>query len=161
MVEVTWNTTSSRARTNQTVSARSRERFIEGPSKEKEQFELTEPKLPDRLQGRVFISRMWGESCRVCDFLLIGWWGGARVVFRESQSSAFWFQPVWGLCAGAQPEMTIFHLGVGGLAPVEKLRDLYQVVLCIPCAGTWTLLQGCTVVSRQSFLSFCFPSLPS
>ena len=33
------------------------------------------------------------------------------LVFRESQSSAFWFQPVWGPCVWAQPKVTIRHLG--------------------------------------------------
>ena len=40
---------------------------------------------------------IWGEGCRVCDFLLIGGWCG--MVFQES----------W-----AQPEVTILHFGVWG-----------------------------------------------
>ena len=38
-----------------------------------------------------------GWELQVCDFLLIGWWWGNREVLQESQSSAFWFQPVWNL----------------------------------------------------------------
>ena len=25
-------------------------------------------------QGEAFIGKIWGEGCRVCDILLIGWW---------------------------------------------------------------------------------------
>ena len=44
----------------------------------------------------------------VCDFLLIGWWLGSKVVLQES-------------CA--QPEVTILHLG-GGLSSAEELKDI-------------------------------------
>ena len=30
--------------------------------------------LQDGFQGEVFIGKIWSEGCRVCDFLLIGWW---------------------------------------------------------------------------------------
>ena len=30
-----------------------------------------------------------------CTILLIGWWGGNKVMFWESLSSAFWFQSIW------------------------------------------------------------------
>ena len=35
---------------------------------------LENPELLDGLGGEVFIGKIWGEGCRVCDFLLIGWW---------------------------------------------------------------------------------------
>ena len=31
---------------------------------------------PQWFSGEVFIGKSWGEGCRVCDFLLIGWWWG-------------------------------------------------------------------------------------
>ena len=31
------------------------------------------PELPEGFQGEVFIGKIWGESCSVCDFLWIGW----------------------------------------------------------------------------------------
>jgi len=66
-------------------------------------------------QGRVFIGKIWGEVCRVCDLSLIGWWGGNGALFQEFQSSAFWVQPDWGPCACAQPEATFLYLGRGEL----------------------------------------------
>ena len=35
---------------------------------------LKRAKLHDDFWGRVFKGKIWGEDCRVCDFLLIGWW---------------------------------------------------------------------------------------
>ena len=35
---------------------------------------LKNPKLPDGFGAEVFIGQIWDEGCRVCDFLLIGWW---------------------------------------------------------------------------------------
>ena len=32
------------------------------------------PQLPDGFQGEVFIGKIWGEGCRMCDFLLTAWW---------------------------------------------------------------------------------------
>ena len=55
------------------------------------------PQLPEGFPG-VFIGKIWGESCRVFDFLLAGWWSGNRVDLQES-------------CA--KPEVTILHLGGG------------------------------------------------
>ena len=43
-----------------------------GPSKENGWLVLKTPKLSDGFGGEVFIGKMWGEGCRVCDFLLIG-----------------------------------------------------------------------------------------
>ena len=40
------------------------------------------------------------------DLFLIGWWGD----HKESASSTFWFQPVWGLCAGGQHAVNFSHL---------------------------------------------------
>ena len=55
------------------------------------------PQLPEGFPG-VFIGKIWGESCRVFDFLLAGWWSGNRVDLQES-------------CA--KPEVTILHMGWG------------------------------------------------
>ena len=41
------------------------------------------PQLPEGFQG-VFIGKIWGENCRVFDFLLTGWWSGNRVDLQES-----------------------------------------------------------------------------
>ena len=62
-------------------------------------------------RGRVF-KAIWGEGCRLCDFLLIGWWWGNRAVLQKS-------------CA--QSEVSILHLG-GALVPAE-LRDRCCVYL--------------------------------
>ena len=76
------------------TSVWSRERFSAGPGKEKGWLVLKKLKLPDGFQGRVFMGKICGELCRVYDLPLTGWWGGHRVVIQESQSSAFWLQPV-------------------------------------------------------------------
>lgn len=44
---------------------------------------------------KVFIGEIWVEGCRLCGFVLIGWWW---VVLQVS-------------CA--QPEVAILHLGAG------------------------------------------------
>ena len=48
--------------------------FIAGPSKENRWLTFKHPKLPDGFVGIVLIGKIWGEGCRVYDFLLIGWW---------------------------------------------------------------------------------------
>lgn len=50
------------------------------------------------------------------------------MVFSESQSSTFWFQPIWGPHACAQPEVTNLHLG-GDPGSIEELKDRYQIVM--------------------------------
>ena len=86
---------------------------LQGPSKENGWLMLKRPELPDGFQGRVFMGKIWSEGSRVCDFLLIGWWRGNRVVFQES-------------CV--QPEVTILHQG-GGLS---SCRTQKYFVMCIP-----------------------------
>ena len=76
-------------------SSQSTERFIAEPCEKNGWCKLKNPELSDDLIGEVFIGEIWGESCRLCDFLLIGWWRGNRVGFQES-------------CA--QPEVAILHL---------------------------------------------------
>ena len=126
--------------TNQKVRVWSRERFSAGPSKENGWLMLKNPKLPAGLGGEVFIGNICGEGCRVCDFLLIGWWWGSGEVLQES-------------CA--QPEVAILHLG-GGLGSAEGLKN---IVMYIPWGGTKTLPQGCTIVSWLLLPCFCIPSL--
>ena len=108
--------------------------------------------LPDDFRGRDFIGKFWGEGCRVCDLPLIGWWGGNRVVFQESQS-AFWFQLAWGPCARAQPEVTFLHLSG---APSSCRRTQRSVSDCYAHLRkrNQDLPNCCTN------FSFCIPSLP-
>ena len=83
--------------------------------------------------GNSFIGKIWGEGCRVRDFLLIGlWWGNKGDV---SGISTFWFQPVWGLHACGQHEVTILHL-VGVLVSTEQLKDMHEIVIYPPSGGT-------------------------
>ena len=91
--------------TNWNVRVWSRERFIAGPRKEKGQLVLKKLELSNDFQGELFIGKVWGEGCRVCNFLLIGWWGN-RALFQES-------------CA--QPEIAILHLG-GGLSSCRRTQ---------------------------------------
>ena len=99
---------------------------------------LQRPELPNGFQGSVFKGNIWDEGCRVHAFLLIGWWGGNGVLFWESQSSAFWFHPVWGPHAYAQCVVTILHLG-GVLVLAEQLKEMHQTVICITSGGSRTL----------------------
>ena len=62
--------------------------FIAEPWKEKVWLMLKNTKLPSGLGGKGFTGKLWGESCSMCDFLLIGWWWGSRVVLQEC-----WIQP--------------------------------------------------------------------
>lgn len=57
----------------------------------------------------------------MCDLSLVDWWRCSRVVCQESQSSAFWFQPLWSPGAYAQLDVTFFHI-VEAPGPVEELR---------------------------------------
>ena len=90
-------------------------------------------------QGEVFRGNIWGDGCRVRNFLLIGWWGVDRVGLQES-------------CV--QPEVTL-STWVGALVSVEELKD---TVMCIPWRGTRTLLQGCTVMSWLFLPGLCISS---
>ena len=57
------------------TSVWSRERFIAGPSKENRWLVLKNPELPSGFfRGEVFIGKISGVGCRVCDFLLIRQW---------------------------------------------------------------------------------------
>ena len=50
------------------------------------------------------------------------------MVFQESQSSAFWFQPVWGPGLVVSLKLSSPIL-MGALIRVEELRDAYQIVM--------------------------------
>ena len=116
---------------NWNVRVWSRERFIEGPSKENRWLTLRRPKLPDGFLGKIFIDKIWGEGYRVHDVLLMrSQWGSRNLVLSLKLPSFTW---------------------VGALVPVEELKD---IVMYIPWWGTRTLPHGCTIVS------FCIPSLP-
>ena len=52
-------------------------------------------------------------------------------MFKESQSSAFWFQPVWGLLAGGQLAVT-FSTWLGVLLSVEQLKNMAQDIIYSP-----------------------------
>ena len=47
--------------------------YLRASSKEYRQLMLKRSKLPGSSLGRVFKDDMWGEDCRMHDFLLIGW----------------------------------------------------------------------------------------
>ena len=52
----------------------SREGFIAGLSQENRRLMFKTPKVPDGFQGEVSIGKIWSGGCKLCDFLLIGWW---------------------------------------------------------------------------------------
>lgn len=97
--------------------------LLQGPCKEIGRPLLRIPSLPMGFREDVLIHKIWGESCRPCNPPLVGWWWGHRLKFQESQSSAFWFQPVWGPHTCAQPEVSVLHL-VGGLSSCRTQRHV-------------------------------------
>ena len=101
--------------------------FIAGPSKENGWLMLQKPKPPSGFPREVFVGNMWGEGCRVDDFLLLVA-GDKRAVLQES----------W-----AQPKVTIFYLG-GGLSSAEELQG---TIMDITSRGTRAPPRCCTVVS--------------
>ena len=52
-------------------------------------------------------------------------------MFQESQSSTFWFQPVWGLHAGGEHAVNFFHM-VGVLVSAKQLKDMAQDIIYSP-----------------------------
>ena len=132
----------------------SRERFMTGPSKENGSLVFKRLELPDGFLETVFIGKVWGEVCRVCDLPLIGWWWSNAMVFQESQLSALGSNQ-FGVhaCVQLSPPRR------RGPWFCRELRDMYQMVMHIPSGGTRTLPHYCSIVSWLPFLCFCIPSV--
>ena len=113
------------------------QRFIIGPRKE---HSLS--KAPNSLNGflgRLFKDNIWGEGCRVRDFLLIGWWWGNRnLLLSLKLSSSAW---------------------VRALAPREQLKDMYQIA--IHWGETRTLFYHKIIVSWNFPGGLVVTNLPS
>ena len=68
----------------------SRGRFIVGPSKENGWLMFKSSELPEFFPDyfffgkKIFIGKIWGEGCRVCGFLLVGWWWMLQGMLEES-----------------------------------------------------------------------------
>ena len=62
------------AKQTKTLAFGAEKGLLQGPSKENRWLVLKNSELPNSFGGRVFIGKIWGVDCRVCDFLLIGWW---------------------------------------------------------------------------------------
>ena len=60
-----------------------------------------------------------GGRDQLVDTLLSGWWGGKR----ESASSTFLFQPVWGPHACGQHRVNFSHLA-GVSVSAKQLKDI-------------------------------------
>lgn len=88
------------------------------PSKKNGQLVLKRPKIPGSFQARIFKTALqervidtWSASEQLSDCLMVR---DNRVIFQESLSSAFWFQPVWTLHAyGQHVVIILFLVGVG------------------------------------------------
>jgi len=52
-------------------------------------------------------------------------------MFQETQSSTFWFQPVWGLHSGDQHAVNFLHL-VRGLISAKQAKDMSQDTIYSP-----------------------------
>ena len=73
---------------------------------------------------RSFIVTVQRGHGQLVVILLTGWWGGKR----ESASSTFWFQLVWGLRARGWQTVNFSPL-VGVSVSAKQLKD---IVTCIP-----------------------------
>ena len=106
-----------------------------------------------------FLKANLASGFQLCNILQIGWCWGNRVVFQESQSSPFWFWPVWGPHAYAQPEVTILHLG-GGLSLCRRTQKYASDFMYIPRGGSRNLapsLQYCVLTAFPLFLHSLIP----
>ena len=126
--------------------------FIAGTKQGERAAHAQKTLTPQWLSGKGFLGNVCGEGCSVHDFLLIGWWWGNRVVFQESPSSTFWFQPVWGFSHS-------YHLppGWGVLVSVKQLKGMCQIVMYVPWGGTRTLFYFSCLTTFPLFLHSLTP----
>lgn len=68
-----WRT-HSEAKQTDTLESCAEKGLLRGPSEDYGRLMLKRPELSNGFQARVFKGKFWGEGCRVCAFLLIGWW---------------------------------------------------------------------------------------
>ena len=54
-------------------SLEQRKVYCKGPARETDGSCSKDPNSP-KVLGESFKGKTWGEGCRVCDFLLTGWW---------------------------------------------------------------------------------------
>ena len=119
----------------------SRERFF-CRTKQGEWMAYSQPsKFPNDFQGKVFMHKIWSEGCRVCDFLLIDWWWGNRVVFQESVFRLKLLSSTWART----------------LVPIQYPMGIVMYILW---GRTRTLPQICTTFSWLLFSWLCISSLP-
>ena len=76
--------------------------FIAGPCKEKGIAHAQKIQSPHWASGKKLLQASFGERSAGCvTFFWVDCWWGNRVVFQESQPSAFWFQTgVHMICSG-------------------------------------------------------------
>ena len=105
---------------------------------------------------RSFIGMVQSGRDLLVDILLIGWWWGNW----ESASSAFWFQPVWGLPACGQHALDFSHL-VGVSVSAKSSKILFCVSLegnQDPAPKAALLFPDCSLLSLHplpSLISNC------
>ena len=100
--------------------------LVQGTCEENGWLVLRRPELFDGLQGRSFYRQNLGEGLQVCDPPLISRW-----YFRNLNN-----QPSSSNRSGVHMLMLSLKLPsspwVGAPAPIEELRDMYQIVMHIP-----------------------------
>ena len=121
-------------------------KFMQGPSKENGWFILKRPELLEGFQRRVFRGKICREGCRVCDLPLIDWGVGNRVMFQESQSSA-WIQPVWGPWLMLSLKLPSFTW-VGGFSSYRRTQRF------VPDCYVYSLRR------KRESLHYCFLTAP-
>ena len=97
--------------TKQNIAVWTRERFIAGPCKENGWLVLKNPEFSSVVGGEVLKGQICGESCRMCELLLIGWCRGNRGMLQETCD---------------QPEIIILHLA-GGLSSGRSTQRYYYI----------------------------------
>ena len=80
------------------------------------------------------------------------------MVFLESLSSVFWFQPVWSLCTGGQHAVNFLHLVVVGfLISSKQVKNMCQDNIYSTWGGTRVLDLVLWVSYYYFVLLDCFP----
>ena len=103
----------------------------------------------------------WGEACRVCDFLLIGWWWSHRVLSLEFQplvltslASKYCHHPSHGgVCVGGQPVSAEWFKDMRQIA-IYTFQEELGVLWIYHSIAPWN--QGRPRIWKVLYCFFCF-----
>ena len=118
-----------------------------------------------RVAGKTVYRLVWGESFRMCDLLLIGWWWTNRVVVGGIQVLSFLVPTsLQSTCLRSTWSMLSFILhpswGLGSLSPFRRTQRYVSECYAHLWRRARTLLFCRTAVSWPLFCCFCTLLLP-